>query len=1037
MNTMYQEFKNPSVINRPAPLWVWNDTMEEKVIYNQLLEMKNHGFGGAFVHPRPGLITEYLSEEWFAAWKYALDSAKELGLKLYIYDENSYPSGFAGGHVPSKLPNCISQGVGYSVEDFPLENPPRGKGTVPTQTRLYLCEEKNGKVVLTHDVTLVPYEEWDVTGKMLFRITVNQAKPSGWLADFANIDHTRPEVMKELLNSTYEAYYQHFHEDFGDTIPAIFTDEPAIYGASVQFNGKDVAVPFSYYIANEFEQRNGYSLIEHLPLVLSDVEGDIFKYPATKVRFDYYNTIHELWTENDVSVAGKWCEDHNIAYTGHYLEHQWPFANSGHTSPCVQSNYEYHQWPAIDMLLSNLLRDTPTNNLMLTIQELRSAVNQFGKERSLCELYGAGGWDSTFEDYKRMGDWVMVNGVNFINQHLTYSSIAGTRKRDHPQSFDWREPWWDQYTQMNDYLGRACGILSSGKMEQRILLLNPTTTGFLVAHEDEEGNLFRDVPVANPPMGDFIATLQYLTDEQWDFDLGDEYTMQRHAEVYGKQLAIKKQNYDVVIVPGDMQNMLSSTVALLQACEENGVAVVSLGAPGNYVEGVEKPEVYAAHASGSKNLATLDELGNFLDTAIGKRIESTNGWLQGVSHMRRVMEDGIEAIFFVNHHLGTFETTLTLKGSSVESWDLFSSEKEGIHYQTKDGKVTFDLKLDRNQSVMLVLNTGAESTAPVQSKNLIPVSLVTEEIQRESGNLLMNEYCDFHVAGKTYQDMHVIAATDLMFRARGYDGNPWDNKVQFRNTIMDTNNFEKGSGFTCGYKFYVEKGFRPEKLQVIYEQRVLVHLQINGTDILPIEGETPLDHLNGVCDIAAYVQDGENVVSVIADRFDVRLEIEAIFLRGTFSVDANGDQWILRPERALDYGPWTSQGQPFYGNAVNYRYQVTLDNQPQTAIFAAPECETTCMSLLVNGKDAGLVGADGKNEKEISAHLRQGENEIVLRVCGSLKNLLGPHHAASNLRGTAWPAMWRSAPRFKQPAPDQYDLIDYGLITPAVLSVEE
>jgi len=55
---------------------------------------------GAFVHPRPGLITDYLSEDWFALYAYSLEVAERLGLDIWIYDENSYPSGFAGGHVP-------------------------------------------------------------------------------------------------------------------------------------------------------------------------------------------------------------------------------------------------------------------------------------------------------------------------------------------------------------------------------------------------------------------------------------------------------------------------------------------------------------------------------------------------------------------------------------------------------------------------------------------------------------------------------------------------------------------------------------------------------------------------------------------------------------------------------------------------------------------------------------------------------------------------------------------------------------------------
>ena len=236
-----------------------------------------------------------------------------------------------------------------------------------------------------------------------------------------------------------------------DAIPAIFTDEPNIEAPSTP-SGTPRALPLSCWFLNEFEKRNGYSLLKNLPCVFKNVAGAGFDYPAEKVRYDYYTTIHELWVKNSIEPTGKWCAEHKINFTGHYMEHEWPHVGSV-TTPSTQSLYEYHQWPAIDMLLSTYLRDEEFHTLALTIQELRSAVNQFGKGRTLCELYGAGGWDSTFEDYRRMADWILVNGVNFVNQHLTYATIAGARKRDHPQSFDWREPWWDQYTAMNDYLG--------------------------------------------------------------------------------------------------------------------------------------------------------------------------------------------------------------------------------------------------------------------------------------------------------------------------------------------------------------------------------------------------------------------------------------------------------------------------------------------------------------------------------------------------------------------------------------------------------
>ena len=58
-------FADPPSEYRSAPLWDWNERITEEGIDFQMQEFKKAGIGGVFVHPRPGLITEYLSEEWF------------------------------------------------------------------------------------------------------------------------------------------------------------------------------------------------------------------------------------------------------------------------------------------------------------------------------------------------------------------------------------------------------------------------------------------------------------------------------------------------------------------------------------------------------------------------------------------------------------------------------------------------------------------------------------------------------------------------------------------------------------------------------------------------------------------------------------------------------------------------------------------------------------------------------------------------------------------------------------------------------------
>jgi len=93
-----------------APLWVWNADVSKEMISSMLKDFKDNGFGGVFIHPRAGLITPYASKEWFDLCAFALQEAKKLDLDVWIYDENSYPSGFAGGHVPDVMPESYNQG---------------------------------------------------------------------------------------------------------------------------------------------------------------------------------------------------------------------------------------------------------------------------------------------------------------------------------------------------------------------------------------------------------------------------------------------------------------------------------------------------------------------------------------------------------------------------------------------------------------------------------------------------------------------------------------------------------------------------------------------------------------------------------------------------------------------------------------------------------------------------------------------------------------------------------------------------------------
>jgi hypothetical protein len=106
IDTLQSIFASPPREYSSGPLWVWNDRLTPEQIVSTMQDMASQHVRQVFVHPRPGLMTPYLSDEWFDLWRVALKEAERLDMNVWIYDENSYPSGFAGGFVPRLMPEA-------------------------------------------------------------------------------------------------------------------------------------------------------------------------------------------------------------------------------------------------------------------------------------------------------------------------------------------------------------------------------------------------------------------------------------------------------------------------------------------------------------------------------------------------------------------------------------------------------------------------------------------------------------------------------------------------------------------------------------------------------------------------------------------------------------------------------------------------------------------------------------------------------------------------------------------------------------------
>ena len=413
LNSLKSEFSQPSKEYTTAPFFVWNAEITKEEIDNYLTSFKNSGSSQVFIHPRPGLITEYLSDKWFELYKYAVDKGKELGMNVWIYDENSYPSGFAGGHVPDQMPESYNQGQGLRMT--------KSEVLPDTAGKYYLClKEEDGSY---NDITSSLSTEKGKTGKYILFSKTYYGK-SDWYGGFSYVDLLYPGVTQKFIEVTMTGYEKYMGTEFGKTIPGTFTDEPEINSPG--------GIRWTPDLFEVFRKQWHYDLKTELPSLYEEV-GD-----WKKIRHNYTQTLLQLFIDRWAKPWNAYCEEKGLKFTGHYWEHEWPNMRPGGDNMAM---YAWHQVPAIDMLF-NQFDDSTTNaqfGNVRSVKELASAANQTGRQRKLSETYGGGGWELTFTDMKRLGDWEYVLGVNLMNPHLPTITLAGARNYCYPLTFLYQE----------------------------------------------------------------------------------------------------------------------------------------------------------------------------------------------------------------------------------------------------------------------------------------------------------------------------------------------------------------------------------------------------------------------------------------------------------------------------------------------------------------------------------------------------------------------------------------------------------------------
>ncbi len=872
-------FADPPRQYATAPLWVWNDLLTDAQIRGTLRDLAGQRVRQVFVHPRPGLMTPYLSDEWFRLWRVALDEAEKLDMNVWIYDENSYPSGFAGGHVPERMPESRGRGLVFRDEK---QSPRIGPDTLAVYRRTGdTCENITERL---RGGQLPPEGRYVVA-------SVVRAKDSPWHGDRCYVDLMYPGVTEKFLEVTLDAYEKHVGDQFGKRVLGAFTDEPNVRPAG--------GLPWTDRLPAEFQRRWGYSLLDHLPSLARPV-GD-----WKRVRHDYFQVVLEQFIEHWAKPYSTWCENRGLAFTGHYWDHEWPNC-IGVTDNMAMSAWQ--QIPAIDCLMNQYREDTHAQfGNVRFVREVQSLCNQLGRERYLCEVYGAGGWDLRFEDMKRIADWLGVLGVNFFDEHLSYITLRGARKADHPQSFSYHEPWWDSYHVMAQYLTRLSAAMSLGQQRNRILVIEPTTTAWMyqfdathAAHLGEIGRTFFDLL-----LGFERARVEY--------DIGCEDVIARHgrvardkARIGGRQIgesfrfAVGRREYTTVVLPPLTETLRSETMKLLEEAAASGLQILSCGPPPALVDG--RPSGRGAKLAASPGWTQVDPgratemlvpvLG--LDRCAIRRAAGDQGIL---FHHRRQLADG-HLLLLVNTSLDApSQGFVEAQAKSVQKWDLFTGAVSAHPFAIENGaaKVAFDLP--RCGSLLLFLSGKPGEPGPVAVEKATPIAPQGPlQIARIAPNVLTLDYVDITAGGETHQRLYYNRANQLAWQKNGLPRNPWNSAVQYKDELI-SKTFPPDSGFEVTYRFTID-GPVPQPLEIVIERPDLYAMTCNGTPITAAKDAWWLDKAFGRIDVTAAAKAGENAVTLKARPFTMHHEIAAAFVLGDFALRPASAGFVISPPSA-------------------------------------------------------------------------------------------------------------------------------------------
>ncbi|MCR5694179.1 MAG: glycosyl transferase family 2 [Clostridia bacterium] len=608
MNKRLTDVLNGKEDNYLLPFY-WQHGNHHDKIPEQIERIYKSGCKAFCVESRPH--NDFCGEGWWRDMELIISEAKKRGMKVWIFDDDHYPTGHAAGQVKNH-PELKQRFLGEKHVDV----------MGPVKNALLRHEIPDENVLLgvyafrrTGNDEQCEAAPIDLTGCIRGSFLKFDLPEGCWRIFFYfettsaftrpdYVDMLRPESVKLLVDTVYESHFEHFGDEFGKTIAGFFSDEPCFGNSWMGPHHIDLgfynhrigmpgfSLPWNRDIPEMMKEIFGKDVLPLFAGLWFDI-GD--ETPA--LRHAYMDIITKLYRDSFTRQLGDWCEAHGVQYIGHIIEdmnaHARLSASGGHYFRSLDGQH----MSGIDIVLHQIIPGMydyvhtgwawgsylEPSFFDVVLAKLGASFAHIGTQtegRAMCEVFGAYGWAEGTPIMKWLIDFLLVRGINRFIPHAFSPDFPDP---DCPPHFgaDDKDPQFEGFTKLMNYANKAVHLLDGMTHKADAAVLYHADAEWM---NFEGGAMLTEVPA------------KVLYDEQIDFDIlpadcfvdGTGSRIFR-AEVKNGRLTVGNENYQILVVPA-ADVLPEKLEKALRDLEAKGVPVIRMekdAAPSGLLKDVE------------------------------------------------------------------------------------------------------------------------------------------------------------------------------------------------------------------------------------------------------------------------------------------------------------------------------------------------------------------------------------------------------------------------------------------------------------------